>query len=50
MKQIKVSEEIHQKLLWIKLKNKKKYVCTVAVYNALGASVPSASKSFKVKG
>ncbi|MFA7266477.1 MAG: hypothetical protein WC054_09215, partial [Candidatus Nanopelagicales bacterium] len=33
-----------------KLKNKKKYVCTVAVYNALGASVPSASKSFKVKG
>lgn len=33
-----------------KLQNKKTYVCTAAVYNALGAGVPSASKSFKVKG
>lgn len=33
-----------------KLKNKTKYTCTVEVYNALGASAPSAGKSFKVKG
>jgi titin len=47
---VKASGSSLSELTVKKLKNKKKYVCTVAVYNALGASVPSASKSFKVKG